>query len=199
MTGSDNRPIPSTEIETVNLQPEMIPNVGIDSAEAALSVLTPSIARTITAGENAAEFAALVKAVTDFWRPADVIEQVMLTDFVCAEWELRRLRRLVPAAYSAGRPFAVSKLAGFPEERFSDSAFPRGTYKQALADLAAKGCTSDVLDGLTLLMHTAAFESFDKRAAVLEVRRDSAWDKVERRRSTTKTISSHQLNEDAPQ
>jgi hypothetical protein len=39
-------------------------------------------------------------------------------------------------------------------------------------------------------MQTAAFESFDKRAAVLEVRRDSAWDKVERRRSAAKTISS---------
>jgi hypothetical protein len=39
-------------------------------------------------------------------------------------------------------------------------------------------------------MHSAAFESFDKRAAVLEIRRDSALEKVERRRSASKTISS---------
>lgn len=103
------------------------------------------------------------------------------------------MRRLVPAAFVAGRPFAVSKLSGLTEERFSDSAFPRGVYKEALVDLAAKGHTYDVLDGQTLLMYTAAFESFDKRSAVLEIRRDSAWDKVERRRSAIKTISSPAL------
>ena len=96
----------------------------------------------------------------------------------------------MPAAFAANRPFAVSKLEGFPEDRFCDSAFPSGTYTQELARLAAKGHTADVLDGLTLLMHTSAFESFDKRAAVLELRRDSAWEKVERRRSASKTISS---------
>jgi hypothetical protein len=61
-----------------------------------------------------------------------------------------------------------------------------------LADLAAEGQTEDVLDAQTLLMHASAFESFDKRMAVLEVRRDGAWEKVERRRSATKTISSSQ-------
>jgi hypothetical protein len=44
-------------------------------------------------------------------------------------------------------------------------------------------------------MYTAAFESFDKRSAVLEVRRDNAWDKVERRRSAMKTITSPALSE----
>ena len=85
-----------------------------------------------------------------------------MSDFIYAEWELRRLRRLVPAAFAAGRPFAVSKLAGFPEDRFSDSAFPSGGYQQALDELAAKGHTIDILDAQTLLMHTAAFESFDR-------------------------------------
>jgi hypothetical protein len=191
MTDPTDAPNPSTNVEAVKLQPDMTPsNLQVDPAEAAVAVLTPSAARAVTAGENAAEFAALVGAVTKFWQPKDVIERLLMADFIHAEWELRRLRRLVPAAFAAGRPFAVSKLAGFSEERFVDSAFPRGTYKQALADLAAKGHTVDVLDAQTLLMHTAAFESFDKRMTVLEVRRDGAWEKVERRRSTTKTISS---------
>jgi hypothetical protein len=166
-----------------------------DTSEAVLALLTPSAARTITAGESAAEFDALVKVVTEFWQPQNVIEQFLMADFIHAEWELRRLRRLVPAAFVAGRPFAVSKLDGFTEERFCDSAFPNGQYMEVLASLAAKGHTSDVLDGHILLMHTAAFESFDKRAAVLEIRRDSAWDKVERRRSEMKTISSPALSE----
>ena len=185
-----------TNIDAAKLRAESTSGrLQIDTSEAALTVLTPSAARTITAGENAAEFVALVKAVTEFWQPQDVIERLLLADFVHAEWELRRLRRLVPAAFVAGRPFAVSKLSGFSEERFVDSAFPRGVYKEALADLAVKGHTCDVLDGQTLLMYTAAFESFDKRSAVLEVRRDNAWDKVERRRSAMKTITSPALSE----
>jgi hypothetical protein len=196
MTDSAHRPNLPTDIEVVKLQPEMTPsNLQIDPPEAALALLTPSAERAVIAGENPAEFAALVEAVTEFWQPKDLIERLLMTDFIHAEWELRRLRRLIPVAFVAGRPFAVSKLAGIREEYFSESPFPCGTYRNALADLAAKGHTCDVLDAQTLLMHTAAFESFDKRAAVLEVRRDGAWDKVERRRSATKTISSTALNE----
>jgi hypothetical protein len=193
MTYSTNCPNPPTNIEAVKQQPEITPgNSPIGPAEAAVAVLTPNAARAVTAGENPAEFAALANAVSEFWQPKDVIERLLMADFIHAEWALRRLRRLIPAALAAGRPFVVSKLAGLPEHRFVDSAFVRDTYKQALADLAAKGHTAQVLNAQTLLMHAAAFESFDKRAAVLEVRRDSAWEKVERRRAATKTISSNQ-------
>jgi hypothetical protein len=122
-----------------------------------------------------------------------VLESRLSSSSSNARFHFRRVGITAAAAPGccslAGRPFAVSKLAGLPEYRFVDSAFVRGTYKQALADLAAKGHTSDVLDGQTLLTHAAAFESFDKRMAVLEARRDAAWEKVERRRSATKTIS----------
>jgi hypothetical protein len=189
MTEHTSNPNSSTDIEVIKLQPEMAPIDQIHSTEA---ILTPNAARAVTFGEDEGEFIALVEAVREFWQPKDVVERLLMTDFIHAEWELRRLRRLVPAAFAANRPFAVSKLEGFAEDRFCDSAFPTGTgtYQRALSDLAVKGHTLDVLDGLTLLMHTPAFESFDKRAAVLEVRRDSAWDKVERRRSASKTIAS---------
>src|SRR6266851_9453989 len=95
MTESTNRPNPPRDIDAVKLQPEISPiNLQIDPAEAGISVLTPSAARAITPGENAAEFVALVKVVTKFWQPKDVFEQLLMADFVYAEWELRRLRRL---------------------------------------------------------------------------------------------------------
>ncbi len=189
MTEHTGNPNSSTDIEILKLQPEMTPIDRIHSIEA---ILTPNAARAVTSGEDEGEFIALVEAVCEFWQPKDVVERLLMTDFIHAEWELRRLRRLVPAAFAANRPFAVSKLEGFAEDRFCDSSFPSGagTYQRALSVLAAKGHTLDVLDGQTPLMHTAAFESFDKRATVLEVRRDSAWDKVERRRSASKTILS---------
>ena len=49
-------------------------NRQISLAEAAVAVLIPSAARVITAGENAAEFCALVEAVTEFWNPQDVFD-----------------------------------------------------------------------------------------------------------------------------
>ena len=171
--------------------------VRTDATVAALAVLKPNAARTVTAGENPAEFDALAKIVAEFWQPQDVIEQLLMTDYINAQWELQRLRRLIPAAFSAGRPFAVSELEGYPEDSFSESSFPTGRYKKALASLAAEGHTSDILDAHILLRHAAAFESFDKRATVLEARRDGAWDKLERRRSEMKTISSPALKDAA--
>lgn len=190
MTESTSSPNSPTDIEVLKSQPEMTP---IDQMHSTEKILTPNAARAVTAGEDEGEFIALVEAVREFWQPKDVVERLLMADFIHAEWELRRLRRLVPAAIAAHRPFAVSKLDGFSEEGFSESPFPSGTYTQALARLAAKGHTMDVLDGLTLLAHTSAFESFDKRASVLEVRRDNAWEKVERRRSASKTLLSDDI------
>ena len=189
MTEPTHRPNPPTNMEAVKLQPDLTPpNLQIGPAEAALALLIPSAARTLTDGEDAAEFNSLVKEVTEFWQPQDVIERMLMADFIHAQWELGRLRRMVPIAFRAGQPFAVAKLEGL-DHNFCESSFPAGRYRKTLADLAAKGQTEDVLDAQTLLMHASAFESFDKRMAVLEVRRDGAWEKVERRRSATKTIS----------
>ena len=187
VSDTTNGPISYLDTEAIKLQPDAIP---INRTHATEAILTPNAARTVLPGEDAAEFDALAEAVREFWQPKDVIERLLMTDFIHAEWELRRLRRLVPAAFAANRPYVVSKLEGFSEDRFCDSPFLDGTYEQAAARLAAKGHTVDVIDAKTLLMQTAPFESFDKRAAVLEIRRDSALEKVEQRRAAGKTISS---------
>lgn len=193
MTDTTIRPNQPANMEAVKLQPDLTPlNLQIGPAEAALAVLNPSAAQTLIDGEDAAEFNSLVKAVTEFWQPQDVIERMLMADFIHAQWELGRLRRMVPLAFRAGQPFAVAKLEG-ADRIFNESSFPTGRYGRTLADLAARGQTEDVLDAQTLLMHASAFESFDKRMAVLEVRRDGAWEKVERRRSASKTISSSKI------
>ena len=164
------------------------------AADAALAALWPDASRTLIAGESAEEFEALVKAIVEFWRPQNVIEQLDVTDYISAQWELLRVRRMVPAVFIAGRPFAVSDLLGL-EDRFCESPFPTGRYNKTLAMLAEMGHTPEILDAHVLLRQAAAFESFDKRAAMLEVRRDRALEKLERRRSEMKTISSAALPE----
>ena len=67
MIDPTDAPTPSTNLEAVKLQPDMTPrNPQICPAEAAVAVLTPSAARAVTAGENAAKFCTLVEAVTEF-------------------------------------------------------------------------------------------------------------------------------------
>ena len=146
MTEPSNRANPPTNMEAVKLQPDLTPpNLQIGPAEAALALLIPSAARTLTDGEDAAEFNSLVKEVTEFWQPQDVIERMLMADFIHAQWELGRLRRMVPIAFRAGQPFAVAKLEGLDHD-FCESSFPAGRYRKTLADLAAKGQTEDVLD-----------------------------------------------------
>jgi hypothetical protein len=192
MTDSTDRSYPPTEFEAAKLQPETTPGnpqINPQGAEGSLVELTARAELIMIPGENSAEFVALLKAVIELWQPRDFMERVLMGDFMHAQWELLRLRRLVPAAFRAGQPFAVARLQGLADN-FCESAFPTGRYAQALADLAIGGQTKEVLNAQTLLMHAAAFESFDKRMAVLEIRRDRAWEKLERRRSNAKIISS---------
>ena len=138
MTEPTNRPNPPANMEAVKLQPDPTPlSLQISPAEAALAVLNPSAAQTLIDGEDAAEFNSLVKAVTEFWQPQDVIERMLMADFIHAQWELGRLRRMVPLAFRAGQPFAVAKLEG-ADRIFSESSFPTGRYRKTLADLAAQ-------------------------------------------------------------
>lgn len=104
--------------------------VRTDATVAALAVLKPNAERTVTAGENPAEFDALAKIVAAFWQPQDVIEHLLMTDYINAQWELQRLRRLIPAAFSAGRPFAVSELEGYEEDRFAIARFQPGNIRK---------------------------------------------------------------------
>ena len=146
------------------------------------------IERYLVAGEDPKEFDRLVTYVFQHFQPRNYIEHVAMTDFIYAQWELNRLRRLAPAAFIAARPFVVSKLNGVPEDRFCDSSFVLGDFDEDLNHLAAAGHNEDALNAQALLMFGSTFESFDKRAAVLEMRRDNAWDRLERWRTAQQTI-----------
>ena len=85
-----NGPTSYLDTEAVKLQPETIP---INRAQSTEAMLAPNAARAVLPGESAAEFDALVEAVREFWQPSDLVERLLMDDFIQAEWELRRLRR----------------------------------------------------------------------------------------------------------
>jgi hypothetical protein len=137
----------------------------------------------LISGENKEEYLALHASVHDELKPQSMIERILVSDFITCEWELRRLRAISASAYSAGKPFAVSKLLGYSDDRFSDSPLPTGQYHNALQMLEAKGFPAKSVNAQVAMMFASTFESLDKRAAVLEVRRDQALAKLEARRA----------------
>ncbi|MGM5033789.1 hypothetical protein [Tardiphaga sp. 803_E3_N1_3] len=133
--------------------------------------------------ENINDFNALKDKVLNYLKPQNIIEELYASDFVQLEWEARRLRAISSALYSAGRPFAVAKLLGFPDERFCDSPLPRGQYGEKIEELKRKGYDPEDLNAQTTMIFASIFESVDKRLAVVEMRRDQALSKLEDRRA----------------
>ncbi|MDR6661206.1 hypothetical protein J2W51_003792 [Tardiphaga robiniae] len=93
------------------------------------------------------------------------------------------MRAISAAMYSAGRPFAVARLLGFPDERFCDSPLPRGQYGEKIEELKNKGYDPKDFNAQTTMIFASIFESLDKRRAVVELRRDQALSKLEDRRA----------------
>lgn len=148
------------------------------------------ITRLLLQDEDPENFDILARQAVSLFKPENYLEYLAMTDFIYAHWELCRLRRLAPAAFVAARPFVINKLYGISEEQFSDGSFMSGGFEQQTASLAARGHDEDALNAQALLMFSSTFESFDKRAALLEMRRDNAWEKVTRWRSNPLLVDS---------
>jgi hypothetical protein len=133
--------------------------------------------------ESVEEAEQLRDAVIAHLKPRNVIEKIFASDFIHNELELRRLRGISAAALSAARPWSVSRLNGYPDDRFIDSALPTGHYAAGIQDLANKGYPLKDIDAYSALTFAPAFDSLDKRAATLELRRNQALTAFEDRRS----------------
>jgi len=137
----------------------------------------------LVAGENSEELNDLCKELLDFLKPRNVIERILISDFIHNEWELRRVRKFGSSAIPAARPWSVSRLNGHKDERFCDSPLPKGSYKAGIAGLEAKGYPLEDIDAFSALSFASALESFDKRASSLELRRNAALAALEDRRA----------------
>ncbi|MGM4886931.1 hypothetical protein SAMN05216374_6366 [Tardiphaga sp. OK246] len=153
--------------------------ISLDQRPVQLGVEPPNL----ISHENINDFNALKDKVLDYLKPQNIIEEIYVSDFVQLEWEARRLRAISAAMYSAGRPFAVARLLGFPDERFCDSPLPRGQYGEKIEELKNKGYDPKDFNAQTTMIFASIFESLDKRRAVVELRRDQALSKLEDRRA----------------
>jgi len=150
----------------------------------------------LIAGESSVEAEQLRADVIAYLKPKNVIEKILASDFVHNELELRRIRRVAADAISAARPWSVSRLKGFLDERFIDSPLPTGRYPGAIQDLANKGYSLSDIDAYSALTFASAFDSFDKRAATLELRRNQALAAFEDRRAQ-KDLADRTIDVDA--
>jgi hypothetical protein len=143
---------------------------------AALSLFCPP---QLIAGEDRGAYDELLATVCAMVKPADIIEEIYVRDFVDCEWDVRRYRRLKNALMAATAYEGLRKvLEPISFEGWLDLVEAWAARKPEAVEevdrrLAAAGLTIDAVMAQTLCEHLDA-----------EVRRNAALCEIERHRAT---------------
>jgi len=123
-------------------------------------------------------------------RPADIIEEIWVRDFVDCDWDVRRYRRLKNAFMAATAYEGLKKvLEPISFEGWLDLVEEWAARKpQAIAEvnrrLAAAGLTMDSVMAQTLCEHLDEIKGIEGLIAMAEARRNDTLCEIERHRAT---------------
>jgi hypothetical protein len=123
-------------------------------------------------------------------KPADIIEEIWVRDFVDCDWDVRRYRRLKVALLAATAYEGLRKVlepisfAGWLDLVEDWAARKPTAVEEVNRRLAAAGLTIDAVMAQTLCEHLDAFKCIDAMIAMAEVRRNGALCEIERHRAT---------------
>jgi hypothetical protein len=157
------------------------------SAAAELSLLCPP---HLIAGEDRGAYNELFATVCATVRPADIIEEICVRDFVDCEWDVRRYRRLKVALMAATAYEGLKKvLEPISFEGWLDlvegwAARKPEAIEEVDRRLAAAGLTIDAVMAQTLCEHLDEIKGIEAMIAMAEVRRNGALCEIERHRAT---------------
>jgi len=123
-------------------------------------------------------------------KPADIIEEIWVRDFVDCDWDVCRYRRLKVALMAATAYEGLLKvLDPISFEGWHDLVEDWAARKPTAVEevnrrLAAAGLTIDAVMAQTLCEHLDKFKGIEAMIAMAEARRDGALCEIERRRAT---------------
>jgi hypothetical protein len=148
--------------------------------------------RPLIAGEDSSQYDELLARVSAAVRPNDVIEEVLVRDFVYHDWEIARLRRTKCAWFAAGLQASLfAKLLSVPKmtepkardlaQRFV--ADDISAAKEVDKALGSVGLSIDAATANTMTARLHDFEAIERLLAAAEARRHAAVRELDRRRS----------------
>jgi hypothetical protein len=123
-------------------------------------------------------------------KPADIIEEICVRDFVDCDWDVRRYRRLKDALMAATAYEGLKKvLEPISFEGWLDlvedwAARKPEAIEEVNRRLAAAGLTIDSVMAQTLCEHLDEIKAIEAMIAMAEVRRNGALCEIERHRAT---------------
>jgi hypothetical protein len=144
----------------------------------------------LIAGEDRGAYDELLATVCAMVKPADIIEEIYVGDFVACEWDVRRYRRLKDALMAATAYEGLRKvLEPISFEGWLDLVEAWAARKPEAVEevdrrLAAAGLTIDAVMAQTLCEHLNEFRGIEAMIAMAEVRRNAALCEIERHRAT---------------
>jgi hypothetical protein len=137
-------------------------------------------------GEDQVAYDELLAQVTSAVNPTDIIEKILVRDFVDLDWEVSRLRRLKASLMSATAYTGVEAVlqplgaeAGLADEW---AAGKRGAIKRVDRMLASAGLTMNSVMAQTLCNNIEVIKCIEDMIAAAEARRNDALCAIERHR-----------------
>ena len=144
----------------------------------------------LIAGEDRGAYDELLARVCATVKPADIIEQIYVRDFVDCDWDVRRGRRLKVALMATTAWQGLKKvLEPISFEGWLDLVEAWAARKPEAVEevdrrLAAAGLTIDAVMAQTLCEHLDDIKSIEALIAIAEARRNGALGEIERHRAT---------------
>jgi hypothetical protein len=140
-------------------------------------------------GENAAAYDELLTRVSGAVKPADIIEDIWVREFVDLAWEVLRLRRLKAALMNSKVRSQMTELLnrvleeGAEELALKWAQQKPDAVKQVDHLLASGGMTLDMIIVEDLPKYFHNMHRIDNMLAVAEARRNAALRELDRRRA----------------
>jgi hypothetical protein len=144
----------------------------------------------LIAGEDRGAYDELFAKVCAMAKPADIIEEIYVRDFVDCDWDVRRYRRLKVALMAATAYQGLQRvLTPISFEGWLDLVEEWAARKPEAVEevdrrLAAAGLTIDAVMAQTLCEHLDEIKGIEAMIAMAEVRRNGALCEIERHRAT---------------
>jgi hypothetical protein len=143
-------------------------------------------------GEKLVDYQELAQRIAATVKPKDMLEEILVRDFVDLTWEIRRMRRLkagfLTSVQSHGVQRVLTEILSYDEGRsaLADAWAARDpqAIKQVDDLLSAKGLSMDLAVARALASNIGPFERIDAMISNLEARRNAALRELERRRAS---------------
>jgi hypothetical protein len=143
-------------------------------------------------GEDAKAYDELLAGVSGAVKPADVLEEIWVSDIVNLTWEISRWHRLKANLITASTHLGVKAVLAPIQSEFGEAGWLAESWAKGTPDainkvkerLASAGLSMDAVMAHTFAAKITEIERFDRLTMNAEIRRNAALREIEHHRAS---------------